>query len=70
LNGATAESTEIYDPDSRLVDAYRQLFRQWSLVFEIGAANRAGGAPVTSRRRLIELVRSHLTTHVVYALSD
>jgi membrane protein DedA with SNARE-associated domain len=70
LNGATAESTEIYDPDGRLIDAYRQLFRQWSLVFEIGAANRARGVPVTSRRRLVELVRSHLTTRVVYAVSD
>lgn len=70
LNGATAESTEIYDPGGRLIDAYRQLFRQWSLVFEIGAANRAAGAPVTSRRRLAELIRSHLTTPVAYALSD
>jgi membrane protein DedA with SNARE-associated domain len=70
LNGATAESTEIYDPDGSLFDAYRQLFRQWSLVFEIGAANRTGGAPVTSGRRLIELVRSHLATRVAYALSD
>ena len=70
LNGATAESTEIYDPDGRLIDAYRQLFRQWSLVFEIGAANRASGAPVTSRRRLVELVRSHLTTRIAYAVSD
>jgi membrane protein DedA with SNARE-associated domain len=70
LNGATAESTEIYDPDNRLIDAYRQLFRQWSLVFEIGAANRAGGSPVTSRRRLAELVRSYLTTSVAYAVSD
>src|SRR5207249_3935590 len=37
LNGATAESTNIYDPDARLTDAYRQLFLQWSLVFRIGA---------------------------------
>ena len=69
LNGATAESTNIYDPDSSLLDAYRQLFRQWSIVFEIGAANRAGGAPVSSRRRLLELVRAHLATPVAFAIS-
>jgi len=31
LNGATAESTNIYDPDGSLLSAYRQLFRQWSI---------------------------------------
>jgi membrane protein DedA with SNARE-associated domain len=63
LNGATAESTDIYDPSRTLLDAYRQLFRQWSIVFQIGAANRSGGAPVSSRRRLFNLVRVHLTSH-------
>jgi membrane protein DedA with SNARE-associated domain len=70
LNGATAESTSIYDPDTSLLDAYRQLFAQWSVVFEIGAANRAGGAPVSSRQRLFDLVRAHLAAPVVFALSD
>jgi membrane protein DedA with SNARE-associated domain len=70
LNGATAESTNVYDPRGTLVDAYRQLFRQWSLVFEIGAANRARGAQVSSARRLLDLVRAHLTTSVAYAVSD
>ena len=70
LNGATAESTNIYDPDSSLIDAYRQLFRQWSIVFEIGAANRTAGAPVSSRRRLVDLVRAHMATHTAFAISD
>jgi membrane protein DedA with SNARE-associated domain len=60
LNGATAESTDIYDPDRTLLDAYRVLFRQWSLVFAIGAANRARGATPTSMRRLIALIVEHL----------
>ena len=47
LNGATAESTDIYDPNRSLLSAYRQLFKQWSIVFTIGAANRASGATVT-----------------------
>jgi hypothetical protein len=70
LNGATAESTNIYDPDGSLIDAYRQLFRQWSIVFAIGAANRSAGAPVSSMRRLVELMRAHLMTRIAFALSD
>ncbi|HEV3484167.1 MAG TPA: hypothetical protein VG106_02090, partial [Vicinamibacterales bacterium] len=61
LNGATAESTNIYDPSGSLLGAYRQLFRQWRLVFAIGAANRARGAVPSSHRRLLSLVRDHLT---------
>jgi membrane protein DedA with SNARE-associated domain len=70
LNGATAESTNIYDPHTSLIDAYRQLFRQWSIVFSIGAANRAAGAPVTSHRRLFELVRAHLHATTPFPIAD
>lgn len=70
LNGATAESTDIYDPDSSLIHAYRRLFTQWATIFAIGAANRAQGAPVTPLRRLCGLVRVHLTTRVAHAISD
>jgi membrane protein DedA with SNARE-associated domain len=70
LNGATAESTNIYDPRTTLFDAYRQLFRQWSIVFSIGAANRAAGAPVTSHRRLFDLVRAHLRATEPFPVSD
>src|SRR5204863_2452629 len=70
LNGATAESTNIYDPDARLTDAYRQLFLQWSLVFRIGAMNRSNGTPVSSFRRIVCLVRAHRATRVAYEISD
>ena len=47
LNGATAEATHIYDPDFGPLKgpliAYATLFRQWSLMFALGAANRAAG---------------------------
>jgi hypothetical protein len=43
LNGATSEATSIYDPRNSLFSAYRTLFRQWSLVFAIGARNGANG---------------------------
>lgn len=47
LNGVTAEATHIYDPRTRLVDAYRTVFGQWRTAFEIGAANRARGVRPT-----------------------
>jgi len=67
LNGATAESTNIYDPDGTLRNAYRTLFRQWSIVFAIGAANRDKGAPVTPLRRLVELARTHVAGRALLA---
>jgi membrane protein DedA with SNARE-associated domain len=70
LNGATAESTNIYDPKSSLLAAYRQLFRQWSLVFAIGAANRADGAPTASVQRLLDLLRAHLSSRPAFTTSD
>jgi membrane protein DedA with SNARE-associated domain len=70
LNGATAEATDIYDPSRSLWSAYRMLFRQWNLVFEIGAANRARGAVVSSPRRLGLLLAQHLRSRPARAVSD
>jgi pimeloyl-ACP methyl ester carboxylesterase/membrane protein DedA with SNARE-associated domain len=44
LNGVTSEATHIYDPANSLLAAYRVLFRQWALAFDVGALNRAQGA--------------------------
>jgi hypothetical protein len=54
LNGVTSEATHIYDPAHGLLHAYKVLFRQWRLAFEIGAQNRARGVRPTP---LIELLR-------------
>jgi membrane protein DedA with SNARE-associated domain len=70
LNGVTSESTDIYDPDGSLFQAYRQLFRQWRIIFAIGAANRARGARVSSGSRLLAILHAHLTTPVSCSLSD
>ena len=43
VNGAGGEATHIWDSKTRLIDAYRSLFRQHSLLFKIGARNRARG---------------------------
>jgi pimeloyl-ACP methyl ester carboxylesterase len=58
LNGVTSEPTHIYDPAVTLVEAYRALFEQWSIAFEIGAANARAGAPVTSARTLVHATLS------------
>lgn len=59
LNGATAEATSIYDPGNTLGSAYRTLFAQWRLCFEIAAANVARGAVPTPLRELRRLMRRH-----------
>jgi membrane protein DedA with SNARE-associated domain len=70
LNGATAECTNIYDPDHSLFSAYRALFLQWRLVFEIGAANRRNGGAPSSTSRLLQLVRAHLRASTPFPVSD
>jgi hypothetical protein len=52
LNGASSEATSIYDSRTLLRSAYRTLFRQWKLVFAIGAANRARGYTPSPLRTL------------------
>ena len=52
LNGASSEATSIYDARNSLIAAYRTLFRQWQLVFAIGAVNRARGCRPSPLRTL------------------
>jgi len=59
LNGVTSEATHIYDPEVTLTEAYRVLFDQWQLAFEIGAANIARGARAWTVLELIGLVRRY-----------
>ena len=59
LNGVTSESTNIYNPGYGAWRAWRTLARQWQLVFEIGAANRAAGAPALGLRRLLKLTLAY-----------
>lgn len=56
LNGVTSESTNIYDKKFSLFDAYKILFRQWRIAFEIGAKNFQRGAKPTKIRNLIKLI--------------
>lgn len=56
LNGVTSESTNIYDRKFSLIDAYRILFRQWRIAFEIGSENRALGVRQSGASELMRLL--------------
>lgn len=54
LNGVTSEATNIYDPKNSVFAAYRILFEQWRIAFEIGAQNRQRGYEPTPLRTLLK----------------
>ena len=59
LNGVTSEATHIYDPKLSLFEAYRVLFRQWRVAFEIGDLNRARGIQPASVTDLLDAARQY-----------
>ena len=59
LNGVTSEATHIYDPKLSLFDAYRVLFQQWRIAFEIGDLNRARGIRPASVADLLDATREY-----------
>jgi len=58
LNGVSAEATHIYDPSVTLLEAYRALFHQWRIAFEIGARNRQLGQRPMTLRAFVALLRN------------
>lgn len=70
LNGAASEATSIYDSRNSLFAAYRTLFRQWELVFAIGAANRQRGLPPTKLPLLWRRWRETTALIATYPLAD
>jgi membrane protein DedA with SNARE-associated domain len=70
LNGATSESTNIYDPTWPLWRAYRTLFRQWALLYRIGHANRQRGHEPTPVWTLLRCVFDYYRVRRVDPLSD
>jgi len=70
LNGITSESTNVYDPSRSLLWAYRMLFRQWSLLFQIGSMNRRAGHRPSRLADLIRDVVAYYRSPRPAALSD
>lgn len=70
LNGVGAEPTHIYDPHGSLLGAWRALFRHWSMVFAVGAANRRSGAPTCASGRLVWIACAHLAARPALPVAD
>jgi membrane protein DedA with SNARE-associated domain len=63
LNGVTSEATSIYDPGNSLWQAYRVLFKQWRMAFEIAAQNVAAGAKPVPLKELLYSLWTYKTTN-------
>ncbi|MCG3130982.1 MAG: hypothetical protein FLDDKLPJ_01757 [Phycisphaerae bacterium] len=70
LNGATSESTNLYDPSWSLLRAYRTLMRQWALLFEIGDRNRRLGHAASSLREVLADARTYYAARSRASLAD
>ncbi len=58
LNGVTSEATHIYNPGYSLKNAWKVLFRQWELAFEIGKRNMDKGVRPSTFPHLMNRVFS------------
>jgi hypothetical protein len=59
LNGVTSEATHVYDPKLSVIDAYRVLFQQWRIAFEIGQRNSKRGVRPSSVKDLLTMIRDY-----------
>jgi membrane protein DedA with SNARE-associated domain len=70
LNGAASEATNIYDEDNSLWTAYKTLYRQWKLVYQIGAENRGRGFRPVSPLRVWKDLREFRRIAECYPRAD
>ena len=56
LNGVTSEATHVYDPQYTPIQAWRTLFEQWRILYDLGAQNRADGCRPATVRELLGLL--------------
>ncbi len=70
LNGAASEATSIYDARNSLWSAYGTLFRQWNLIFAIGAENRRRGFTPAKMRDLWHIWREYSRLAATYPVAD
>jgi membrane protein DedA with SNARE-associated domain len=61
LNGVAAEVAHVYQPGNSPFAAYRDLFAQWRVAFEIGGEALEGGARPTPLGELVRLVELHFS---------
>ncbi|MGF1572796.1 MAG: VTT domain-containing protein [Sumerlaeia bacterium] len=63
INGASSESTHIWDSTTTISEAYKALFKQFELLFEIGLENRRRGhKPISGIRFILDLISYNKTS--------
>ena len=70
INGAGSEATHIWDPRTKLIDAWRAQFFHYAAAFRIGAANRARGHASCGVRGMYRLWRRQKRLMESYPLND
>lgn len=70
INGAGAEAIHIWDPTLTIFDAYRSLFEQHEILFDIAACNRARGVKPLRLRELFALLRRESRLLRLYPASN
>lgn len=70
INGTAGESTNLYDPARSIFWAYRVLFGQWRLLYELGDWRRRQGVPTWSIWMLVRSLRQFYRDRPGSALAD
>jgi membrane protein DedA with SNARE-associated domain len=70
LNGAASEATNIYDSSNSIWSAYATLYRQWEIVYRIGAENRRRGSRPVGLRAVFKDWLAFSREAVEFPLAD
>ena len=70
VNGVGSEATHIWDPSTRLMDAWRTQFAHYGAAFRIAAANRAAGRRSSGIREMNRLWRLQRRLLASYPTND
>lgn len=70
INGAGSEATHIWDPNTRLLDAWRAQFFHYGAAFRIGAANRRRGFRSSGVRAMYRDWQNQRRLMALYPMND
>jgi hypothetical protein len=70
INGAGSEATHVWDPRTKLLDAWRTQFFHYGAAFRIGAANRRRGFSSSGVRAMIRHWRNQRRLMAIYPMND
>lgn len=54
INGVGAEPAHIYDPDYRIMDAWRSIFKAWDIIYKIATINHRNGIPYMTTKDVVQ----------------